>query len=189
MHVWLFISWIQKHLKGNSLVCLQNHLFPLLRHSLPLLEQPTCGYSSMPTPSMGMDPLWPVRSSTAQPVVAGMIGSQWIPRVTKLGTWTQTRNMRSVCFSPDQGRAALDLLGQLWEQEPSVPVSTRRHSTDGHGLPWCWCQYWIPQLNHTLPTALPASHVRIKILLKMNHKLPLNYRAHELKTVSLSTCL
>lgn len=61
--------------------------------------------------------------------------------------------------------------------------------TDGHGLPWCWCLYWIPQLDDTLFIALPASHAGIKRLLKMNHKLALNFRAHDLKTVYLSTCL
>lgn len=179
----------QKYLKDNSLIYFQNHLFPLLHRNLPLSEQPTCGYSSMPTPSMGMGPLWLVRSNTAQPVGAGMIGSQWTPQVTKLATLTQTQSMKSVCFSPDQGRVALDLLGQPWEQEPSVPVSTRSQFSNGHGLPWCWSPYWTPQLDDSLSTALPAFDARIKILLKMNYKLALNFRAHDLKTVYLSTCL
>lgn len=78
----------------------------------------------MPTPSMGTGPLLPERWNTARQVGAGMTGSRWIPRVTRLGTWTRIRSMRSACCSPDRGRVALALPGQLSGQEQSVPVST-----------------------------------------------------------------
>lgn len=156
----------------SSLLCFQSRLFPSPHLSLPLLEQPICGYSSTPTPSMGMDPLWPARLSTAQPVGAGMIGSQWIPRVTRLGTLTQIQSMRLVCFSPDQEKAALDLLGQLWEQEQNVPVSTTRHSFDGRGLSWCLLFVLHPTVGaQAFYSSAFALHVRIKILLKVNSRL------------------
>lgn len=101
----------------------QSHLFPLLHLSWLLWGQLTCGYNSMPTPSMGTDLLSPERWNTARPVGAGMTGSQWIPQVIRLGTSTQIQSMRSVCSSPGQGRVALDLLGQRSEQEQSVLVS------------------------------------------------------------------
>lgn len=101
----------------------QNHQFQLLHLSWPQWGQPTCGYNSMPTPSMGMGPSLPERWNTARQVGAGMTGSQWTPRVIRLGTWTQIQSTRSACSSPGQGRVALDLLGQPSEREPSVLVS------------------------------------------------------------------
>lgn len=101
----------------------QNPLFRLPHLSWPQWGRPTCGYNSMPTPSMGTGPLLPERWNTARQVGAGMTGSPWIPRVTRLGTSTQTPSMRSVCSSPGRGKVALDPLGQHSEQEQSVPVS------------------------------------------------------------------
>lgn len=101
----------------------QNHQFQLLHLSWPQWGQPTCGYNSMPTPSTVTGPSLPERWNTARQVGAGMTGSQWTPRVIRLGTWTRIQSMRSACSSPGQGRVALDLLGQPSEQEPSVLVS------------------------------------------------------------------
>lgn len=101
----------------------QNHLSPLPHLSLPPWGRPTCGYSSMPTPSMGTGPLSPERWSIARQVGAGMTGSRWIPQVIKLGTSTRIQSMRSACSSPGRERVALGPPDQLSGREPSVPVS------------------------------------------------------------------
>ena len=110
----------------------QSPLSPSHPLSWPPWGPPTCGYNSTRTPSMGTGPLWPGRWNTAQPVGAGVTGSQWTPRATKLGIWTPTRSMRSVCSSPGPGRAAPAPLG---------PPRTRTKCAGESGDPGAACPF------------------------------------------------
>lgn len=136
----------------------QNLLSPSPPLSWPLWGPPTCGYSSTPTPSTGMGPLWRGRWNTALPVGAGMTGSRWTPQTTRSGTWTRTPSTRSACSSPGRARAAPGLPALRSGPGPSVLVSLGPWGlwSLSYGLEVCGlCE---SQVVHTPPSDLRRKH-------------------------------